>query len=79
MFLRQIVAVFLVLTSPASSIANPQAMNITTRPFMRKEKLLNTKADSGSTAARAGVDATAANPSADAVMIDFRNILSVSP
>ena len=59
MFLRQIAAVFLARTSPDSSIAKPAAMNITSAPQTRNEKLLNTYAASADTAASAGTASNA--------------------
>ncbi len=54
MFLRQMEAVFLVRTRPDSSIAKPAAIHITSAPWMRKAKVLKTKAVSSDTAAWAG-------------------------
>ncbi len=59
-------------------MAKPQAMNITTRPFTRNEKLLKTNADSGSTAANAGVATIDVAPSRTAYMSDFRVIVLTS-
>ena len=41
-FLRQIVAVFFVLTRPASKQVNPRAINMTKNPCTKKENVLNT-------------------------------------
>src|SRR3546814_3881676 len=59
MFFRQIVAVFLVRTRPASSMAKPAAIHITRKPPTRNEKVLKMKAVSAETSARAGVLASA--------------------
>ncbi len=58
MFLVHCMAVFLVRTSPASSIAKPAAIHITRKPCSRKERLFRMNTVSGSTAA----DARPANP-----------------
>jgi hypothetical protein len=68
MFLRQIAAVFLARTSPASSIENPAAMNITKTPCTRNAKVLKTKAVSCETAAAAGTGATASTAAIKAPM-----------
>ena len=54
MFLRQMEAVFLLLTRPDSSMAKPAAIHITRAPVMRKEKVLNMNWVSAETSARAG-------------------------
>ena len=51
MFLRQIMAAFLVRTDPDSSMVKPAHIHITSAPQIRKAKVLNTKADSSSTPA----------------------------
>ena len=61
--MRQIEAVFLVLTRPDSSMAKPAAIHITRAPVMRKEKLLSTNWVSAEISARAG-PATAAKAAA---------------
>src|SRR3546814_883547 len=59
MFFRQIFAVFLVRTRPASSMAKPADIHITRKPPTRNEKVLKTKAVSAETSARAGALASA--------------------
>ena len=51
MFLRHIIAAFLVRTEPASSIVKPAHIHITSAPQMRNANVLKTKAVSPSTAA----------------------------
>ena len=51
MFLRQIIAAFLVRTDPDSSMVKPAHIHITSAPQIRKAKVLKTKADSASTPA----------------------------
>ena len=52
-FFRQITAVFLLLTWPASSIQKPAAMNITRKPQTKKRNVLSIYATSGETAGAA--------------------------
>ena len=50
MFLRQITAVFLLRTWPASSIQKPAAINITKKPQTKKRNVFKIYATAGETA-----------------------------
>ena len=68
MFLRQIVAAFFARTSPASSMQKPAAMNITTMPVTRKDRVLkiNTDASEATGSSGAASAASCANARAGA-------------
>ena len=54
MFLRHCIAVFLLRTRPASSMAKPAAIHMTRKPCIRNDRVLKMKTDSSGTCAMAG-------------------------